>query len=127
MASSMEGTSEEKMPLLAEEGKAQESKADADEACPHSKMHHDSWVGHRCIVMYLFDCFWNGARSSSQFAGLDLTSSLVSPRFTSSVKTFNNPKVDSDRVYGILSFDVFAACPSIRRMFMDIHFWCRTP
>mmetsp|Transcript_41238 Transcript_41238/g.68239 ORF Transcript_41238/g.68239 Transcript_41238/m.68239 type:complete len:412 (-) Transcript_41238:50-1285(-) len=31
MASSMEGTSEEKMPLLAEEGKAQESKADADE------------------------------------------------------------------------------------------------
>ena len=56
-ASSMEGTSEEKMPLLAEEGKAQESKADADEACLHSKMQHDSWVDRRCIVMYLFNCF----------------------------------------------------------------------
>ena len=73
MASSMEGTSEEKMPLLAEEGKAQESKADVDEACPHSKMQHDSFVGRRCIVvMYLFDCFWTDVtrRSGSQFVGL---------------------------------------------------------
>ena len=69
MASSMEGTSEEKMPLLAEEGKAQEPKADADEACLHSKMQHDSWVDRRCIVMYLFNCFfWTGVRSRSQFA-----------------------------------------------------------
>ena len=68
----MEGTSEEKMPLLAEEGKAQESKADADEACLHSKMQHDSWVDPRCIVMYLFNRFWTGVWSRSQFAGLHL-------------------------------------------------------